>query len=83
MERVGEADGFVLDRFPTGVKSSDVVADIAGKEAMLAALDFVFKPGAVVGGRWFFVSRALRDNRCNEKCGDSFYHLMILPLVFF
>ena len=49
VKRMSQANGFVFNQLPTGMKTTDVVGHIASKESVFAALDFVFETLAVIG----------------------------------
>ncbi|NBP81936.1 hypothetical protein EBU58_14720, partial [bacterium] len=55
MKRVRETNGFIFHGMPAGVKSSHVIADIAGKEAMFSPLNLLLKLLAVVREGWLLI----------------------------
>jgi hypothetical protein len=40
---MGQANRFFLNRFPAGMKSANVIGEIAGEKTMLSALDGLFE----------------------------------------
>ena len=49
MDRVRQSDRFVFDQIPTCVNSAHVVAYVTCQKPMLASLDLLFEPLAIVG----------------------------------
>ena len=41
MKRMGQTDRFVFFQLPTGMKTADVVGDVAGEKTVFPALDFL------------------------------------------
>ena len=59
VERVGQPDCFILDQFPAGMKTTNIITDIPGEKSVFPALDFLLKALAVVSENRLLVGESI------------------------